>query len=150
MSCQRCKSKRIAEVNGKCSDMCSYEVSGTEVSGYVPSDLGVGGGDYIEVKYCLDCGQLQGKFPLPVAEIEKDITDEEVAEFYDNYFVEGQRFTFPRYLEQELSDSAERLCSKFARFVSDFLSENHQSPYKMVSINKFVQMYRSNDVYMDE
>lgn len=150
MSCQRCQSERVAEVSGKCSDMCDYQVGTTEVLGYVPNDLGVGGGDYLEFKYCLNCGQLQGKFPLPPAEIEKDITDEEVAEFYDNYFVEGQRLNFPRYVEQELSDSAERLCSKFARFVSGFLDENHQSPYKMVSVNKFVQMYRSNNTYMED
>jgi len=150
MSCQRCQSKRLAEVSGKCSDMCSAQIGTIEVSGYIPRDLGVGGGDYLEITYCLDCGQLQGKFPLPLANIEKDITDEEVVEFYDNYFVEGQRLNFPRYLEQELSDSAEQLCSKFARFITDFLSENHKSPYKMVSISKFVQMYRSNNVYMEE
>jgi hypothetical protein len=26
---------------------------------------GIGGDDYVEIHYCLDCGQLQGNFPLP-------------------------------------------------------------------------------------
>jgi hypothetical protein len=35
-----------------------------EHDGYVPSNLGIGSGDYIEIQYCLDCGQLQGEFPI--------------------------------------------------------------------------------------
>jgi hypothetical protein len=34
--------------------------------GYVPSKMGIGGGDYMEFSYCLDCGQIQGKFPVKV------------------------------------------------------------------------------------
>ena len=39
--------------------------------GYVPEDIGCGENDYIEFKYCLDCGQMQGKWPKPETEIEK-------------------------------------------------------------------------------
>ena len=38
--------------------------------GYVPYDMGVGGGDYFKLKWCLDCGQIQGAFPLPQTELE--------------------------------------------------------------------------------
>jgi hypothetical protein len=27
--------------------------------------MGIGGGDYVAFSYCLDCGQIQGDFPLP-------------------------------------------------------------------------------------
>jgi len=64
--CQRCSSVRVANIGGKCSDMCGYSVGdGEALDGYVPGDMGIGGGDYIEFDFCLDCGQLQGQFPLP-------------------------------------------------------------------------------------
>lgn len=30
---------------------------------YVPSDLNIGGGDYLSFDVCLDCGQMQGEWP---------------------------------------------------------------------------------------
>jgi hypothetical protein len=65
MSCQRCNSDRIVEINSKSSDCNFVDFQGAEYNGYVPNDLGIGGGDYIRFKYCLDCGQIQGNFPLP-------------------------------------------------------------------------------------
>ena len=32
--------------------------------GYVPGEIGIGGGDYIRMDICLDCGQVQGEFPV--------------------------------------------------------------------------------------
>ena len=65
MRCQRCQSKRVADVNGKTADLCGISLGEHESFGYVPLDLGLGGGDYLRFRYCLDCGQLQGMFPLP-------------------------------------------------------------------------------------
>jgi hypothetical protein len=63
--CIRCKSERIISVNGKTSDCFSASYKGEEFDGYVLSDVGIGeGGDYIEISYCLDCGQIQDKFPI--------------------------------------------------------------------------------------
>lgn len=62
--CQRCGLTRLARVNGKCSDACFCEYDGIEYTGYAPSEVGVGGGDYVELTYCLTCGQIQGKFPI--------------------------------------------------------------------------------------
>jgi hypothetical protein len=42
----------------------------TEHDGYVPDGLGIGGGDYIELHWCMDCGQVQGEFPLPCSELD--------------------------------------------------------------------------------
>jgi len=36
----------------------------------VPRDLGIGGGDDVQFDYCLGCGQIQRRFPLPSTEME--------------------------------------------------------------------------------
>lgn len=64
MKC-KCGSDRIASVNGKTSDRCSVRLGPRSLEGYVPMDVGIGGNDYIRFNYCLDCGTIQGKFPLP-------------------------------------------------------------------------------------
>lgn len=77
MSCQKCNSERVASVGGKTSDMCFVSLGNKEHDGYVPYKMNIGGGDYIEFQYCLDCGQIQGEFPLPPCEIEENEKDEE-------------------------------------------------------------------------
>ena len=64
MGCQKCGSDRIASINGKTSDCFSGVIEGKDYDGYVPSDMGIGGGDDIEFSYCLNCGQIQGKWPV--------------------------------------------------------------------------------------
>jgi hypothetical protein len=70
MKCQRCNSERVAQISAKCDDMFYQTIKGKEMNGYVPLDMGIGGGDYLEFKYCLDCGQIQGTFPLSLTEEE--------------------------------------------------------------------------------
>lgn len=71
MACQRCKSERVGEASGKCSDLTGFRLGNIDVhSVYVPGDWGIGGGDYLEFNYCLDCGQIQGDWPLPETELE--------------------------------------------------------------------------------
>ena len=67
-TCQQCRSPRLARVLGHCSDMCSIDLAGKHTHGYVPRDLGIGGGDDV---HCLDCGQIQGTFPVPPTAIEQ-------------------------------------------------------------------------------
>jgi hypothetical protein len=67
---------RIANAGGKCSDLfcVSIQVDANNVvdhDGYVPMDLGIGGGDYMEISYCLDCGQIQGTWPLSKTNLEE-------------------------------------------------------------------------------
>lgn len=71
VSCQRCGSHRVADAGGKCSDMSNFSMGNIDHDGYVPDGVGIGGGDYLEITYCLDCGQLQGRYPLPVSAIEQ-------------------------------------------------------------------------------
>lgn len=66
MTCRGCFSERTANVQGKTSDLCFFSAGNIQHQGYVPGDVGVGeGGDYIRIDYCLDCGRIQGDFPIP-------------------------------------------------------------------------------------
>lgn len=73
--CQRCGSSRVAEILARCSDMCSVDLAGRRGHGYVPRDLGIGGGDDLHFSYCLECGQIRGQFPLPPARMERGEED---------------------------------------------------------------------------
>ena len=68
MSCQRCKKDRVIYVQGKTSDMCFVRYKDKEHDGYVPDSIGLKDdgayGDYVQIEYCLECGQVQGKFPI--------------------------------------------------------------------------------------
>ena len=76
MTC-KCGSERIASITAKCSDLCfTYLPGRKEIEGYVVDEIGIGGGDYVEFDYCLDCGQMQGTFP---------ITEETIDEVLDQY-----------------------------------------------------------------
>jgi hypothetical protein len=63
-NCQKCTSSRIANLCAKCSDLCCWTDANVDHEGYVPSNVGIGSDDYVEFDYCLDCGQIQGTFPI--------------------------------------------------------------------------------------
>lgn len=67
MNCDKCGNERIISISAKCDDLFSLNYKGREESCiYVPEDIGVGdGGSYVEFSYCLECGKIQGTFPLP-------------------------------------------------------------------------------------
>lgn len=52
------------DIGGKTADGFWASFKGQSYDGYVLSGIGIGGGDYVEFKYCLDCGQIQGDFPI--------------------------------------------------------------------------------------
>lgn len=64
MKCQRCESDRIISICAKSSDRCFTTFGKYNHDGYAPCIPGVCGGDYIEPTICLECGQLQGTFPV--------------------------------------------------------------------------------------
>lgn len=70
MPCQRCNSNRVVSISGKCDDRFFASSNGNQYDGYVPYDLGIGGGDNIDFDLCLECGQIQGEFPMEPAKIE--------------------------------------------------------------------------------
>lgn len=65
-----CEHKRRAGLTAKCSDLCFVEMGEREHDGYVPDDMGIGGGDYVGFTWCLDCGQIIGKWPVPPCKLE--------------------------------------------------------------------------------
>lgn len=69
MRCQRCKGERILAVSSKCSDLCTLEYRDLKNDGHVPQNLNLMDEycdyDYVTFHLCLDCGQYQGKFPIP-------------------------------------------------------------------------------------
>jgi hypothetical protein len=76
MKCQNCQSERIIGVGAKCSDLFQAidRRTGREKLGYVPKNLEIGGGDYIDFEYCMDCGRIQGQFPIN-DDVLSDFTD---------------------------------------------------------------------------
>ncbi len=77
MSCQNCTSDRMMTVGAKCNDCSFVSVPHLilDYDGYVLDGLNIGCGDYVEFNVCLDCGQLQGEWP---------ITDSAVAEAFED------------------------------------------------------------------
>jgi hypothetical protein len=66
MSCNRCDTTQpMVTVTAKCSDCCSVGYGPHGHDGYVPRDIGIGGGDYIEFTYCPACGTIQDFIPVP-------------------------------------------------------------------------------------
>ena len=64
MKCDKCGSDRVLAVSGKCSDMCSFVYKSNISRGNAPFGVGIGGGDYIRFDLCLECGKVQGEFPV--------------------------------------------------------------------------------------
>lgn len=64
MSCKRCGSERMASICAESSGLNSGTIEGKKFDGYMPRDIGIGGGDYVDFSYCLNCGQIVGDFPI--------------------------------------------------------------------------------------
>ena len=65
IKCDRCKSNKIAGIFAKCCDQFTLSYKDKSKNCYVPRNIGLGDmEDYIEISYCIECGKIQGKFPL--------------------------------------------------------------------------------------
>jgi hypothetical protein len=102
MTCQRCNSPRVAVVSSKASDLHSFSIGEHSKHGYLPTDMGVGG-DYTELDYCLNCGQIQGEFPLPKCALERGKTEDEEEDEDDDCSNE-ERLIKERAAEKHLFD----------------------------------------------
>jgi hypothetical protein len=71
----KCDSDRVALVCGKTSDMFQFQYKDIDHDGYVPEGLPIGGkyGDYIDFDFCLECGKIQGNFPVSDETVKKAI-----------------------------------------------------------------------------
>ena len=50
----------IISISAKCSDSFHLSVENFEYNGYVPSGMGIGGGNYIELDIDLETGKIIG------------------------------------------------------------------------------------------
>jgi hypothetical protein len=55
---------RILSITAKCSDLCNTSFTDAkgiehESDSYVPEDIGIGGGDYVELEIDMETGQIQ-------------------------------------------------------------------------------------------
>jgi len=73
----KCGSDRIAHVTAKCSDLCTFSYAGKEKNDNAPRGVGIGGGDYVAFYYCLDCGKIQGEFPVSDEDVKEAMGIEE-------------------------------------------------------------------------
>jgi len=74
--CDKCEGVRIIEVFSKTSDMNTFDVFNGDrtlkIRGYVVEGIGMRsveddhGEDYLDFSYCLDCGKIQGQFPVTI------------------------------------------------------------------------------------
>ena len=69
-----CKDSKIATISAKCSDKFMLTTKDVKHVGYVPYDIGLGGGEYISFKLCLTCGKIQD-FEENAAEITEFLED---------------------------------------------------------------------------
>lgn len=80
MKCDKCGSDRIIQVNGKTSDLFDCQYKNKDYQGYVPKGIIIGDdgcyGDYIRFSFCLDCGKIQGNFPVSEEKVEAALSQE--------------------------------------------------------------------------
>jgi len=103
--CRKCRNNRIATISAKCSDLCNVSIIPAKKShtGYVPDSLGIGGGDYVEFSYCLDCGQMQGDFPISVKDAEEG----------DKFYLPIDPYELLNLSKQEAEDKIEAIGWQF-------------------------------------
>jgi hypothetical protein len=68
VKCDRCASVRLLDISAKASDCWGWTFNGQESDGYAPHVNGFCGGDYLDTTLCLDCGKIQGEFPVEFEE----------------------------------------------------------------------------------
>ena len=72
MPCQNCNSERVLLISGILDDNFFACINNKNYIGYIPDNLGIGWRERISFDYCLNCGQIQGNFPMPTIDLEKE------------------------------------------------------------------------------
>ena len=72
-----CTCTRTMSITAKSDDRNSITHGGVDRTGYVPNLPGLGGGDYLRIDFCLDCGKLFGDFPISDQDVEDALCDHE-------------------------------------------------------------------------
>lgn len=73
-----CSHPSVLFLGGKVSDMCFWTLpNGASGDGYVPPIGGIGSGDCLRLKICMDCKQVVGFEPDDVVEMMVAVDDED-------------------------------------------------------------------------
>ncbi len=77
-NCFECNSERIVELHANCPDGCKIYI-GDDIfhEGDIPTDMNIGGPDFLAIEFCLSCGILQSNFPVEETELEASKEKEE-------------------------------------------------------------------------
>ncbi|MDX2130299.1 MAG: hypothetical protein SFU91_14790 [Chloroherpetonaceae bacterium] len=70
--CSLCGSERIISVSAKTGDLCVIQFKSKRFLGNLPKEIGIGGGEYLELRFCLQCGRIQNDFPRLHTSLESD------------------------------------------------------------------------------
>lgn len=73
ISCTKCTSPRILNVYAKCNDMFVAKINHHVYEGYVIEGVDPirGSSDEVGFSVCLECGQIQGNWPVPELPLER-------------------------------------------------------------------------------
>lgn len=139
MACDRCSKGRLFRVGGKSSDRNSWSYAGRDGDGYLPHVQHICGGDYFDFTVCLDCGKIQGCFPVVSEELERDPAAEALNHFLDDYGSDaGRRYSLglvnPTHLVDQIGFRFGHRLHKWARDVYGFMVER-ETEYTYVFID---------------
>lgn len=72
-----CRHEKTLCIDAKCSDRCCTTFpNGRELIDYVPRIPGIGGGDYVSIKICINCHQVVRFDPEPIKALEEELEEE--------------------------------------------------------------------------
>ena len=99
-TCDKCGSNRIAEIFAHSRDCSSFVCPADELyaeNTYFPEVPGICGGDDLDINLCLECGKVQGTFPIKIEPKEGYLSVgklkaklEEAGYFRENEFTERE------------------------------------------------------------
>lgn len=66
MNCQSCNSNRVASIFAHSKDLGNFTYDNLNIDhdGYFPEIESICEGDDADITFCLECGQIQGEFPI--------------------------------------------------------------------------------------
>jgi hypothetical protein len=151
MNCQTCSSDRIMNVYAKSSDLNSLSIKGHNLDHYLPDGIGLGDdSDAVSMDYCLNCGQIQGEFPLPITNLEvgravdeddlDDLSDEEKAEEeakkQDEIRFSKSKFEWFNGVVIEVNDGSNQMAKQvFVTTLDDFKNDPNPPALQFIGDN---------------
>ena len=146
--CQKCNSERVIEVYSHASDLHSVSIPHMDYeqdSGYMPYIDNIGGGDDLSFSVCLECGQIQGSWPVsdPKLEGHDDGYHEDEDDDEENYETDEQYKTRVVERIKNMPDKDTRVILPSRLFSIEKI--NDPASYKLLACLKNEVIYWLND-----